>query len=243
MYIISKKKDYYDGVAGVLGVDIKILYNRNIVELEDSKCPIIFRKYDPVKNPIPSPFRKLSEVAIKKEYRKVYEHVAPFIIGFCGKLYVGWKLYSFGEKIPNSTQRYLTTIIEYDNEKMKSILINYPAWRSEKFVDHLNYVLSYDAIDLFHGFNTPVFVYDSDYGRIYGEKNWRNRPKFIINPLLKDYQFFRVFDSFTAFQEIQMFIGGVLKNKENDIIEIEDKYKIVSRGFDKWSFRKEPKRK
>ena len=43
--------------------------------------------------------------------------------------------------------------------------------------------------------------------------------------------------------QLQILQLSELQNICNDIIEIEDKYKIVSRGFDKWSFRKEPKRK
>jgi hypothetical protein len=46
-----------------------------------------------------------------------------------------------------------------------------------------------------------------------------------------------------AFQEIQMFISGVLGIDENPTVEVSDKDKIISRGFDyKWSFRKEPKK-
>jgi len=40
-----------------------------------------------------------------------------------------------------------------------------------------------------------------------------------------------------------MFMGGVLGSPEKEIVQIEDKYKITQHGFDKWSFRKEPKEK
>ena len=56
-------------------------------------------------------------------------------------------------------------------------------------------------------------------------------------------EFYKVIDAFTAFQEISMFIGGVLGIGEKEIVEIEDKYKIGQHGFDKWSFRKEPSKK
>ena len=75
--------------------------------------------------------------------------------------------------------------------------------------------------------------------------NWKSdTQKFFINPLLKDYQFYKVYDAVQTFQEIQMFISGVLGNKEKEIIEVADKYKITQHGFDKkWSFRKEPTKK
>ncbi len=238
MYIISKRKDYYDGVAGTTGIDKTIVYEREIIEVENDDLPKVFQKYSPWKNRNPSPFVILSGVNIKRELRisKVYVHAAPFIIGFCGKLYVGWKLYSEGKQQLSGTE--LVTTITYDNENIKKIL-NQMSWHG-KLDDNLNYILTYDALPLFRELNTPVFVYDSDYGRSLVEKTYRNNPKFFINPLLKEYQFFKVFDSFQAFQEIQMFISGVLGNKEKDIVQVEDKYKIAQHGFDKWSFRKEP---
>ena len=58
-------------------------------------------------------------------------------------------------------------------------------------------------------------------------------------------KFQTIFEPFTAFQEIEMFLGGVIGSNENNIIEIEDKYRIESHGFNKWSFRNPnpPKRK
>ena len=64
-----------------------------------------------------------------------------------------------------------------------------------------------------------------------------------LNPHYNDYEFYKVFDSFTAFQEIQMFMGGVLGSGEKEIVEVADKYKIGQHGFDKWSFRREPDKK
>lgn len=239
MLIISKRKDFYDGVAGTTGIDKTIVYEREIIEVENDDLPKVFQKYSPWKNRNPSPFIKLSGINVKRDLRisGVYEHAAPFIIGFCGKLYVGWKLYTKGEKKPYGNDELITTIT-YDNDNIKNI-VDQLSWHG-KLDDNLNYILTYDALPLFRELNTPVFVYDSDYGRFLVEKNYRNNPKFFINPLLKEYHFFKVFDSFQAFQEIQMFISGVLGNKEKEIVQVEDKYKIAQHGFDKWSFRKEP---
>lgn len=240
MYIISKRKDYYDGVAGTTGIDKTIVYNRDIIELDEDKYPKIFRGYNSLYNKKPSPFYKLGNVHVKRDLRVVYEHVAPFIVGFCGKIYVGWKFYSVGEK--RSYGDELITVITYDNDNVKKIVEQYAYWGGN-LEENLNCVLTYDAMDIFRELNTPVFIYDCDYGRSFVEKNYRNNPKFFVNPLLKEYQFFKVFNSFQAFQEIQMFLGGVLGNKEKEIINLEDKYKITQHGFDKWSFRKEPEKK
>ena len=243
MYIISKKKDYYDGVAGTTGIDKTIVYNRQIIEIDEKDYPTIFRRYNAWTNKNPSPFNKLGSVDIKRELRiaGVYEHAAIFIIGFCGKLYVGCKLYSEGKKeLPYGGKELITTIT-YDMENLKKLIEDY-GW-SGKFEDNLNYVLTYDPIEFFRESNAPIFVYDNDYGRVDIPRNWSNKPKFFINPLLKEYQFYKIFNAVQAFQEIQMFISGVLGNKEKDIIQVADKYKIAGHGFDKWSFRKEPEEK
>ncbi len=61
-----------------------------------------------------------------------------------------------------------------------------------------------------------------------------------LNPCLNDFQFYRAMPAPTAFQELSMFVGGVLAN--NDRPEpVDNKYKIMAHGFDlKDSFRKGP---
>ena len=56
---------------------------------------------------------------------------------------------------------------------------------------------------------------------------------------LKDIEFARAVDPFTLFQEISMFVGGVLPRNANPMVEIVDQViKAEKHGFDKWSFRR-----
>ena len=64
-----------------------------------------------------------------------------------------------------------------------------------------------------------------------------------INPPLKDIQFYRLFGAAEAFQELDMFWGGVLAPESNPTIGISDKDRIAQHGFDARSFRKGPSRK
>lgn len=239
MYIISKKKDYYDGVAGSTGIDKTIVYEREMDEIEEKEIPRIFQsKWNGIKTFDVNPFRSLSYHLIKKEYRKIYDENAYFIIGFCGKLYIGWKLYKAVPVVNGNPE--LQTIITYDIKYVKNILEE-KSWRGN-LNDSIDYIKSFNSIQIFRDLNVPAFVFDSDYNRTWIDNNvyGRHNPKFFINPILKDYDFGKVFDAFQAFQKIQMFIGGVLGNKEKEIVEVADKYKIAQHGFDKWSFRKEP---
>jgi len=63
--------------------------------------------------------------------------------------------------------------------------------------------------------------------------------KLIYNPVLKDIEFYKVIDSVTAFQEVSMFISGVLGGNSPEMVQLEDKELIQKHGFNKLSFRKE----
>jgi hypothetical protein len=75
----------------------------------------------------------------------------------------------------------------------------------------------------------PVFVY----------RECRAGHILTYNGCLKDMQFYRLVDSYTAFQEIQMYLGGIA-SPEKPIPQIDDKTLAAAKGFNKWSFRKEP---
>ena len=243
MLILGKnKKDYYDGVAGSTGIDKTIVYEREENELPDMEVPIFFvhQSHSWQKNRN-SAFVNFRYYQLKKEYQKKYPMMNYFIIGFCGKLYVGWKLY-YEKSIGIINELCIDYI--YDENLILSMIDDKSSWRG-KFFDNLNEIKNFDALNIFRKYHSPIFLFDCNYNvtninlnRLYSHNN--KNPKFIINPTLKDYEFYKIFDSFQAFQEIQMFLGGVLGSNEKNIVEVEDKYKIAQYGFDKWSFRKEP---
>ncbi len=243
MLIISKHRDYYDGVAGTTGIDKTIVYERHETVIENgNEFPKIFNHKNHVfgKSYRDNPFQSLSSFKIKREMKKMYQDYNYFIVGFCGKLYIGWKLYSIIE-----SERKVMTTITYEFDQIKTLLTSQSYYGNLE--DNVKMILNYDILPLFRELNAPVFVYDYYHfdksyqdvqkGYIYHNKNDR----FCINPVLKDYDFGKVFDAFQVFQEIQMFLSGVLGSREKDIVVIEDKYKIEQHGFDKkWSFRKPP---
>lgn len=50
---------------------------------------------------------------------------------------------------------------------------------------------------------------------------------------LREVQFFRVLDAYSAFQEIAMWVGGVLPSAGNPMVAISDVIRIEKHGFDK----------
>jgi len=60
-----------------------------------------------------------------------------------------------------------------------------------------------------------------------------------INPArLKEVEFFRKINAYQAFQEIEMWVGGVLPQISPDMAAIDDATRLAKHGFDKTSFRK-----
>lgn len=60
-----------------------------------------------------------------------------------------------------------------------------------------------------------------------------------IYPELKRFEFYKIFDAYTTFQKIEMYLTNELvKPDELNINPIDDKIKAQSKGFNKWSFRK-----
>ena len=235
MYIISKYKDYYDGVVGSVGMDKTLVYERETIEIEDKKKMLKeFRNFRNLNDRRKNHFLNIGYADTKS---KKYENNNFFIVGFCGKLYLGWafeykvKEWDDDGKIIEVTK----TDIIYGYENAKEYLKT--GYWSSNLNDDVEYVMKYDPINMFREINAPIFVYDSD------SRSPRKSDAMIINPILKEWEFYKVMDSFAAFQEISMFIGGVLGIGEKEIIEIEDKYRIAKHGFDKWSFRREPSKK
>ena len=64
--------------------------------------------------------------------------------------------------------------------------------------------------------------------------------KIILNANLKDYRFAKIKDPFTAFQDIMMYISGVLGVGEPEMVEISNNDMRDKKGFDDWSFKKHP---
>lgn len=242
MLIVNKgKKDYYDGVAGSTGIDKTIVYKRYPVEINKQKeMPKIFHHESMWRHNYKNPFLSIgnSDVDLKKS--KKYEKAHSFIVGFCGKLYLGWKFHYKVKREGFALDENKTDIIYGYKNAVEYLRENY--WK-HNLEDDIKFIESYDPINIFREINAPVFIYDTDANKKLGRYgHFVNLELFIVNPILKDYEFYKVVDTFQAFQEIQMFLGGVLGADEKDITEIKDKYKISQHGFDKWSFRKESKK-
>lgn len=219
MLIVSKFHDYYDG-AMIYGQDKDCVYTRNTTEVET--------KYY---NTLPYSADYLMAGGARLD-------VNPILIGFCGKFYPVLELkYTpsthpfYAPHTPKDdyiydAQTYLD-FLEYQGKCLRNS--KYFTWGRGSLNDKKGieafFSQKYSVLDpIFRELHTPIFAI---------------RKKMLINnPSLQKLMFFRMIDPPSAFQEIYQYLGGVLGNKEKEIITISDKDKAKQHGHDgKYSFK------
>lgn len=162
------------------------------------------------------------------------------IIGFCGEIYPLIRAHK--SALINGkneiTEEFCFSSKEYETIKLKESSSLFDNWYhppsgffSKDFSSHKEEFIKYGV---------PIFV---------KKINRYNDVilKFELNARLVDYKFGKIKDAQTAYQDVDMFISGVLGNKES-MVEIDDKHRIKAHGYDEDSFRmpkgrKKPRRK
>ena len=228
MRIISKFKDFYDGLTTPSDFRIWNRVRRNtVIDINDvffkNNCPVGFE-----------PWMDCSSIPCKQ-----LAFVEYGLIIFCGKLHPYWKkdnVYSFSydeyiseykKTVPSGRWRNI-----WQNDAVRklfarefSIEYQHLNIRYKEPVLHLYWQLppQYDAV------NTSV-----------------NGKRLIleINPSLYDLQFYKVFDAALVFQDLERYIFNVLAENHDPPESISNKDKIRTHGFDdKYSFRKASQKK
>lgn len=224
MKIISKHRDYYDS-ALAFGHDSSVIYHRNHELLISAHL---------------SELKDLSVFASKgSSYKYGWRSndlgVTSLNVLFCGKFYHGatirWRscgASSYSEATVYSLDELNKVSTEFKLD-IKQIM-------SERRYQELEAHLSEQgtpAIDLAVKLKSPAVVGITDGEHVKHVSVYKN-------VFLKDFHFYKVVDSYTAFQEIDMFLSGILAPENKPMVQIDDKYKIQEHGFDRFSFRKSP---
>ncbi len=246
MHIISKFTDYYD-IGLSEGHDKTIIYKRSI---EEKTCQLSrFR----AKNTKPVRFETETSV-MKHSLEFDYQWI---VVGFCGKVFQCLTLERVfethdGKKNVKKSKTFCCYTADqvrkvFRNHASKEELERFMSKPSRSWRESLRYSSVqkrfYDwnndrYADVFVKMNAPLFVVD----RV--ETKFRHDlVRIRSNVELNRYQFYQVFCPYTTFQEISMFISGVLGMGEPDMIEISDECKRDSKGFNEKSFKTRPNTK
>jgi hypothetical protein len=240
MKIISNFKDYYDSVRAY-DTDSDFMFRR---KTEQVVISVNNTDIDPA----------LLEVF----YNAPNGHgLRAVLLCFCGKIYPFWRINTFGSA-PNleydhifTTETLINSALYTINGDLNSAKVRFGVddanrfletgntWHSsfnrstvEKFVkENTGVPMGYD---MYHELDAPYFLIAPEY--VYGQKY-----KFfhvLKNPVLKPLDFVRIFDPFLAYQEISMFLGGVMAEKNKmPMVAGDDKVLAQQKGFDEESFR------
>ena len=243
MKIQSRFKDYYDIGMGQ-GTQDDIVFERKTVS------SIV--KYEEFKK-----FTSLELLAIKM-YKHLHAisrnfhvdnrfNVSPFMVAFCGKVYPGIRVerkntHTFIEPEENIDSYF------YDLESVEACLqkqkVSLKDAKTSRWDELFGKSDIKDLNELFKMTGSTQFENDLLNNKIVTAvvSSFLNNEgyHFTSNLPLKEVEFFKKFDPWQAYQELSMYIGGVIAPESKPMIKIEDKYKIMEHGFDKMSFRKAP---
>lgn len=236
MKIISKFHDYYDTALGY-GVDETVVYIRK---------QETYDLYPKVKNLLNFPNHlPIGEFRIARGNSEGQRlRITSHILGFCGNIIPFVKL-----KVSDAFNDD-ATVYCYDIESIDNLMEKWGlADQFSRNKHHLTYIY-YGAkrssvlaflnsgvtnLDIFFELGNPIFV---------SKFNISSQENVIVtNPCLKKYNFQTYMDPFSAFQEIDMFLSGVLGQAHPPITQISDKEMAKKKGFGhKYAFKKEPKK-
>jgi len=213
LIIESKFHDYYDCIQS-LGIDKTTVFKRHTKELpvnslKDEVCNLYLGNLS---------------------YSQTFP-IKQFIILFCGKSYAGFEITDRDFSWDPYTTKYtysVKDVKEYYPDKQQGSR-RYRSYRSFDRIEewHNKYNDKPYNVEIFRNHDTPILFFKEHSNIV------------IKNPTLKDYRFQTILDPFTAYQEINQFISGVLGQPEKETIQVDEKTKVQSKGFDKWSFRKQ----
>jgi hypothetical protein len=224
MRIISDYKDYYDSLQDY----DSIVWDRKYLSITetDSTFKELANKLDLIK------YARTSG-----NVKDGFLHIIPVILGFCGN-YFKYKIEIHNN---DSFQVLLTDDFFYLKNKFTYELIDMTLdndLKSYFAVSYYNLDISFlNNINLFVRYNSPILlIHPLVKDREKGYKDFN----IIVNPSLKKLGYHKKKDIQQVYQELDMFISGVLTNKE-DRPELEEKHRKGSR-FDKYSFRRLPEK-
>ena len=249
MKIISKFSDYYDsGIA--YGIDHNLRFTRKSATVGGAisiETPSIINS------------DKHGEALRAVLYFK--------LLGFCGQIYPLVHIVLEERIRENKKESFikLKEVFSYDIDTAEKFLNTYirtirkATENSKKQRGYNGYYMSSSwwkrdvelkefftqkipkAETLFFKYNTPYFLLE-----MFTEKdaNGYTYPKHknTLLPVLKSVKFSQVKQPIEAFQEISMFLGH-LGTQEDNTVSIGDKYLAQAKGFDCYSFKKEPEKK
>jgi hypothetical protein len=260
MNIVSDFRDYYD-IGLSYGIDKSLTYIRRT---EHSNGELLIPNLKQKTGWGKSSWRKLicsNVLKIPADFHSSrtgdnwaipnHNRLTGFFVGFCGKFYPMLRFRVNENLIDEAEYDYLyseESVLDaldkapFNNRFSRSRASQWLYLPSGDRKTDLEMALTFirkgpiECIEPFANLKTPNMVI------CLNSESYFESP-LIINANLDELKFGRCVDAYTAFQELSMFIGGVLGVGEPDTIEISDTDMRDAKGFNDRSFKKEPGKK
>jgi hypothetical protein len=242
--IISEFHDYYDSVQSA-GQDQSMVYLRTRKEVVLDRTNF--------------PFPAFRDLLLYTEYYRHGVAIVQFVVGFCGKVFPVLRLSHPARQLeekPSGVLCYTRAEVDtFVEEHFKRAEIE--AYRAKpRRYGFRQYWPIGQRQAMFEEFFAACAAKQSSFGRLFldngcpifvasvapGSGRRYREYKIVYNESLKELQFYRIMDTFTAYQELQMYFGAMAQPNK-PIPEVSDKDMVSIKGFDKWSFRKPPGRR
>lgn len=162
---------------------------------------------------------------VKKIWNDGPNEYQLFMVAFCGEIHLGMKVF---EHKWEGLRFTITEYITYDVDEIKAIGERL-VWRFDEWFEHIQRT---DYSQVFIDNKLPVVLIEKYGGGVV----------FTVNPNLSDIKFYRVKDSWTAYNEIDQFVLRYML-PEPDTIDVPDDVMAQKKGFGrKYDFRKPPQK-
>ena len=161
-------------------------------------------------------------------------HNDLFILGFCGKLYAIYLIYTSEYAKPTICRPFINInefVEVWNKERTDKIKFEKgKVWHERRPFNEEGLKAWFDesngrnfVSELFIDLKTPLFVIDKD--------------KLTTNIKMAEYGLQRIFDPWSAYQEIEMYLTNNLASVHKEMPNFGNELKRDAHGFDDWSFK------
>lgn len=235
MKIIGKGKDYYDSALRHGRSTGLCFFRTSSTFFESSRDDADFTEHAFMFDGVPS-----NNSVRRAKYGKLL--LSPFRVAFCGKLYNGIKAQFWGPELLCEWDGPSKVEYLYEPEGLACLIaetglaqVDKPQkWETDAVPGLLAFLESPAPVR--HGF----FVGKGEAIVLAENGQGYHARQVTVNPTLAEVAFFKVMDPWQAFQELEMFLGGIAAPENGPPVVIADKDRVMQHGFDKMSFRKQP---
>ena len=250
MKIVGDGKDYYDGVM-YFGTDDSRIFTRHNIYTEFFQDKIFDRKEDYSLNLISLRTKFSWKDARRVGYDSCVWEFKPRIIttfSYVFVIFAGIRYFCIYETTKNYSTNEVTTqyfwklddLLAYLEKNGVSLTKN-DKWRKNVLGGNLVRKLYEPTKIVGEEFEylvkNNILIAIGKENNIFDNRRIRSLIWFINTDGLKELQFAKVLDPWTAYQELDMFLGSVLVSDQDKMVKVSDASKIMKYGYDKWSFR------